>query len=65
MIIGGGLGGLYAARGLAVAPVGIAPAAVFFTADDSKWITGNASHLGGLRYIVQAHGSATGKGTKT
>ena len=49
VIIGGGPGGLYAARGLAVAPVGIAPAAVFFTADDSKWITGNASHLGGLR----------------
>ena len=39
MIIGGGFGGLCAARGLAGAPVGIAPPAVFFAADDSKWIT--------------------------
>ena len=50
MIIGGGLGGLYAARGLAVAPVGIAPAAVFFSADDSRWITGEMLLIsGGLR----------------
>jgi cation diffusion facilitator CzcD-associated flavoprotein CzcO len=39
VIIGGGFGGLCAARGLAGAPVGIAPPAVFFVADDSKWIT--------------------------
>ena len=40
VIIGGGFGGLCAARGLAGGPpVGIAPAAVFFAADDSKWIT--------------------------
>ena len=39
VIIGGGFGGLCAARGLAGAPVGIAPAAVFFAADDSKWST--------------------------
>ena len=50
VIVGGAFGGLYAARGLAVAPVGIAPAAVFFTADDSKWITGETLLIsGGLR----------------
>ena len=50
VIIGGALGGLYAARGLAVAPVGIAPATVFFAADDSKWITGEMLLIsGGLR----------------
>ena len=40
VIIGGGFGGLCAARGLVGRPVGIAPAAMFFDADDSKWITG-------------------------
>jgi len=39
VIIGGGFGGLCAARGLPGAPVGIVLAAVFFDADDSKWIT--------------------------
>ena len=43
-------GGLYAARGLAGGSVGIAPAAVFFAADDSKWITGETLLIsGGLR----------------
>jgi cation diffusion facilitator CzcD-associated flavoprotein CzcO len=50
VIIGGGFGGLCAARGLASAPVGIAPAAVFFAADNSKWITGETLLIsGGLR----------------
>jgi NADH dehydrogenase FAD-containing subunit len=47
VIIGGGFGGLYAARGLAVAPGGIAPAAAFFAADDSKWITGETLLISG------------------
>lgn len=50
VIIGGGFGGLCAARGLAGAPVGIAPPAVFFAADDSKWITEETLLIsGGLR----------------
>ena len=50
VIIGGGFGGLCAARGLVGAPAGIAPAAVFFAADDSKWITGETLLIsGGLR----------------
>jgi hypothetical protein len=39
VFVGGAFGGLYPARGLAVAPVGIAPAAVFFAANHSKWIS--------------------------
>jgi len=50
VIVSGAFGGLYAARGLPVAPVGIAPAAVFFAADNSKWITGETLLIsGGLR----------------
>jgi hypothetical protein len=37
VIVGGGFGGLCAARGLVGAPVGIAPAAVFLASHDSKW----------------------------
>ena len=40
VIIGGGFGGLSAAGGLVGPPVGIAPAAVFLAAGDSKWSTG-------------------------
>ena len=50
VIIGGGFGGLCAARGLPGAPVGIVLAAVFFDADDSKWITEETLLIsGGLR----------------
>jgi hypothetical protein len=37
-------------QSLTVAPVGIAPAAVFFAADDSKWISEETLLIsGGLR----------------
>ena len=50
VIIGGGFGGLYAARGLAGGSRRYRSGGVFFAADDSKWITGETLLIsGGLR----------------
>jgi hypothetical protein len=62
VIVSGGFGGLYAARGLARGSPRCRPAAVLIP---SGITVEKLLISGGLRYIVPANGSATGKGTKT
>ncbi len=51
VIIGGGFGGLCAARGLVGARVGIAPAAVSSLPMNSKWITGETGFSFRAAYV--------------